>query len=99
MAAKALTAGSADVSLNWGGGFTHSSKSQASGACYVNDVVLAILELLTYVLPILKNKTKQFIIFINKLGLADGFNAFCTSTWTYTTATPSRRPSTRPTGS
>jgi len=37
-----------DVVINWGGGLHHAKKSEASGFCYVNDIVLAILELLKY---------------------------------------------------
>ncbi len=32
--------------LNWAGGMHHAKKGEASGFCYVNDIVLAILELL-----------------------------------------------------
>ena len=39
-----------DVAVNWSGGLHHAKKSEASGFCYVNDIVLAILELLKYVL-------------------------------------------------
>lgn len=35
-----------DIAINWGGGLHHAKKSEASGFCYVNDIVLAILELL-----------------------------------------------------
>lgn len=38
-----------DIALNWGGGLHHAKKSEASGFCYVNDIVLAILELLKWV--------------------------------------------------
>ncbi|XP_006825578.1 putative histone deacetylase 1-B [Saccoglossus kowalevskii] len=38
----------ADVAINWSGGLHHAKKSEASGFCYVNDIVLAILELLKY---------------------------------------------------
>uniref|UniRef100_A0A0D9S5B4 Histone deacetylase 1 n=1 Tax=Chlorocebus sabaeus TaxID=60711 RepID=A0A0D9S5B4_CHLSB len=37
-----------DIAVNWAGGLHHAKKSEASGFCYVNDVVLAILELLKY---------------------------------------------------
>lgn len=37
---------SSDVVINWAGGLHHAKKSEASGFCYVNDIVLAILELL-----------------------------------------------------
>ena len=38
-----------DIVINWAGGLHHAKKSEASGFCYVNDCVLAILELLKYV--------------------------------------------------
>lgn len=37
-----------DISINWSGGLHHAKKSEASGFCYVNDIVLGILELLKY---------------------------------------------------
>eukprot|EP00937_MAST-01D_sp_MAST-1D-sp2_P004631 g4631.t1 len=36
----------ADVCVNWSGGMHHAKRSEASGFCYVNDIVIAILELL-----------------------------------------------------
>lgn len=36
----------ADICVNWSGGLHHAKKSEASGFCYINDIVLAILELL-----------------------------------------------------
>ncbi|WOH10573.1 hypothetical protein DCAR_0730042 [Daucus carota subsp. sativus] len=36
----------ADIAINWAGGLHHAKKSEASGFCYVNDIVLGILELL-----------------------------------------------------
>ena len=44
--AAALARGDAQVCLNWSGGMHHAKKAEASGFCYVNDIVLAILELL-----------------------------------------------------
>lgn len=41
-----LNEGLSDVVINWSGGLHHAKKSEASGFCYVNDIVLAILELL-----------------------------------------------------
>ncbi|CEF62329.1 Histone deacetylase 3 [Strongyloides ratti] len=35
-----------DIVVNFSGGLHHAKKSEASGFCYVNDIVLAILELL-----------------------------------------------------
>ncbi|EJD01728.1 histone deacetylase complex, catalytic component RPD3 [Fomitiporia mediterranea MF3/22] len=45
-AAKRVADGSADIAINWAGGLHHAKKSEASGFCYVNDIVLCILELL-----------------------------------------------------
>lgn len=38
----------ADIAINWAGGLHHAKKFEASGFCYVNDIVIAILELLKY---------------------------------------------------
>lgn len=43
-----LNRGDADIAINWGGGLHHAKKAEASGFCYVNDINLAILELLRY---------------------------------------------------
>ena len=43
-----LNHGHADIAINWSGGLHHAKKGEASGFCYVNDIVLAILELLKY---------------------------------------------------
>uniref|UniRef100_A0A8R1DIB8 Histone deacetylase n=1 Tax=Caenorhabditis japonica TaxID=281687 RepID=A0A8R1DIB8_CAEJA len=37
-----------DIAINWMGGLHHAKKSEASGFCYTNDIVLGILELLKY---------------------------------------------------
>ncbi|CAH1763544.1 5660_t:CDS:10 [Entrophospora sp. SA101] len=47
-AANKLTSGDADIAINWSGGLHHAKRFEASGFCYVNDIVLAILELLRY---------------------------------------------------
>src|SRR5947209_9879403 len=44
--ARKLCAGTCDTAINWSGGLHHAKRGEASGFCYVNDVVLAILELL-----------------------------------------------------
>nr|GMD90759.1 histone deacetylase 19-like [Ipomoea batatas] len=41
-----LNHGQCDIAVNWSGGLHHAKKCEASGFCYVNDIVLAILELL-----------------------------------------------------
>ncbi|PIA44059.1 hypothetical protein AQUCO_01800243v1 [Aquilegia coerulea] len=45
-AAVKLNTKDADIAINWAGGLHHAKKSEASGFCYVNDIVLGILELL-----------------------------------------------------
>ncbi|KAG6918651.1 transcriptional activator that enhances pseudohyphal growth [Tephrocybe rancida] len=46
--ARKLCAGTTDIAINWSGGLHHAKRGEASGFCYVNDIVLAILELLRY---------------------------------------------------
>ncbi|KAG4305724.1 hypothetical protein PORY_000634 [Pneumocystis oryctolagi] len=46
--AARLNRGKCDIALNWAGGLHHAKKSEASGFCYVNDIVLGIIELLRY---------------------------------------------------
>ncbi|KRX05812.1 hypothetical protein PPERSA_02344 [Pseudocohnilembus persalinus] len=36
----------ANIAINYGGGLHHAKKREASGFCYINDIVLCILELL-----------------------------------------------------
>nr|AFY07417.1 histone deacetylase 1-like protein [Schmidtea mediterranea] len=43
-----LNKNKADIAINWSGGLHHAKKSEASGFCYVNDIVMGILELLKY---------------------------------------------------
>ena len=45
-AAEQLNRGACDVAINWSGGMHHARKEEASGFCYANDIVLAVLELL-----------------------------------------------------
>lgn len=44
--ATAIISNKADIAINWGGGLHHAKKCESSGFCYVNDIVLSILELL-----------------------------------------------------
>jgi histone deacetylase 3 len=46
--AMRLNHGHCDIAINWSGGLHHAKKSEASGFCYVNDIVIGILELLKY---------------------------------------------------
>ncbi|KAH7887373.1 hypothetical protein F5I97DRAFT_1859942 [Phlebopus sp. FC_14] len=45
-AAQRITSGATDIAINWSGGLHHAKKREASGFCYINDIVLGILELL-----------------------------------------------------
>lgn len=47
-AAEKLVTEQADIAINWSGGLHHAKKYEAGGFCYVNDIVVAILELLKY---------------------------------------------------
>lgn len=47
-AARKLINDQSDIAINWSGGLHHAKKSSPSGFCYVNDIVLAILNLLRY---------------------------------------------------
>lgn len=47
-AARKLCNRQSDIAINWSGGLHHAKKAEASGFCYVNDIVLAILELLRH---------------------------------------------------
>jgi len=46
--ARKLMTGQNEIAVNWAGGLHHAKKSEASGFCYINDIVLGILELLQY---------------------------------------------------
>ncbi|KAI1431758.1 hypothetical protein GGR50DRAFT_677697 [Xylaria sp. CBS 124048] len=46
--AARLNRNKCDMAVNWAGGLHHAKKSEASGFCYVNDIVLGILELLRF---------------------------------------------------
>lgn len=43
-----LNHGLSDTVINWTGGLHHAKKTEGSGFCFVNDIVLAILELLKF---------------------------------------------------
>ncbi|RUS77621.1 hypothetical protein EGW08_014621 [Elysia chlorotica] len=45
VAADTLISGRADIAINWYGGWHHAKRDSASGFCYINDIVLAILKL------------------------------------------------------
>lgn len=41
-----ITSGESDIAINWSGGLHHAHKAEASGFCYINDIVLSILDML-----------------------------------------------------
>ncbi|TPX57065.1 hypothetical protein PhCBS80983_g04109 [Powellomyces hirtus] len=43
--ARALVDGSVDVAIHWDGGRHHATRDRAAGFCYVNDIVIGIIEL------------------------------------------------------
>lgn len=47
-ASRKLIAGQSEIAINWSGGLHHAKKAKPSGFCYVNDIVLAILNLLRF---------------------------------------------------
>ncbi|KAH3674642.1 hypothetical protein WICMUC_003188 [Wickerhamomyces mucosus] len=47
-ATEKLIQGNSDIAINWSGGLHHAKKFEPSGFCYVNDIVLSILNLLRY---------------------------------------------------
>lgn len=46
LGANMINEGAVDIAINWSGGLHHAKRQEASGFCYVNDCVLAILQLL-----------------------------------------------------
>lgn len=49
-----------DIVINWSGGMHNPKKAEASGFSYVNDVVLAILELLKFVFLFIFHSCRKF---------------------------------------
>ena len=47
-AADSIILGKSHFAINWCGGYHHAKKKEASGFCYVNDIVVSILELLKF---------------------------------------------------
>jgi histone deacetylase HOS2 len=45
-AAHVLMTGQSQIAISWSGGLHHAKKKAASGFCYINDIVIAIQELL-----------------------------------------------------
>lgn len=47
-AARKLCNNQAEIAINWSGGLHHAKKAEASGFCYINDIVLGTLQLLRH---------------------------------------------------
>lgn len=45
-ASRKLVNKQSDIAINWSGGLHHAKKFEASGFCYINDIVLSIMNLL-----------------------------------------------------
>ncbi|KAJ7453240.1 histone deacetylase complex, catalytic component RPD3 [Mycena latifolia] len=45
-AVQRISSGAMDIAINWAGGLHNAKKGEASGFCYINDIVLCTLELL-----------------------------------------------------
>jgi acetoin utilization deacetylase AcuC-like enzyme len=91
VSARKLLSGQFDIAINWAGGLHHARKDEASGFCYINDAVIAIVELLKYARDNPNNQVQS----IAALMLATGTtHECCTSTSTCTTETAYRTPST-----
>jgi len=46
LGAHLLNAKKSEIAINWSGGLHHAKRQEASGFCYVNDCVIAIIEML-----------------------------------------------------
>lgn len=79
--ARRLALGNTDIAINWSGGLHHAKRGEASGFCYINDIVLAILELLKYYIVC--------SISFSYLFISDTIPACSTSILTFTMATAS----------
>ena len=45
-ATQQLTTNQSDIAINWSGGLHHAHRAEASGFCYINDIVLSVLDML-----------------------------------------------------
>lgn len=59
-----LNKGQCDVAINWAGGLHHARRCCASGFCYINDIVIAILELLKHHQVLYDNQHSTFYPFL-----------------------------------
>ena len=91
-AANKLNSGESDIAINWSGGLHHAKRFEASGFCYVNDIVLGILELLRSVFPLNSNHViAQYSRIINSKNLLDIISASFILILIFITVTESRK--------
>ncbi|CAH8465075.1 unnamed protein product [Schistosoma rodhaini] len=64
-AANALICRHCEVVINWGGGWHHAKRSEASGFCYLNDVVLAIHRLVSSTPPEISPNRQTRVLYID----------------------------------
>ena len=93
-AARKLCAGTTDIAINWSGGLHHAKRGEASGFCYINDIVLGILELLKYVSPVFRSR--RTLMYYEWIGII--LESY-TLTSTFITETVLNKRSTTPIGS
>ncbi|ORC89431.1 histone deacetylase 1 [Trypanosoma theileri] len=77
MGAILLNSGKVDTAIHWGGGMHHAKCGECSGFCYVNDIVIAIIELL---------KCHERVLYVDlDMHHGDGVDeAFCQSSRVFT---------------
>ncbi|XP_060210182.1 uncharacterized protein LOC132637048 [Lycium barbarum] len=64
----------ADIAINWAGGLHHAKKSEASGFCYFNDIILGILELLKMYPYFICPNFLGMVNFLYVLGISFGYH-------------------------
>ncbi|KAG7112318.1 histone deacetylase HOS2 like protein [Verticillium longisporum] len=72
-AARKICSKQSDIAIAWGGGLHHAKKSEASGFCYINDIVVAILQLLRCYPRVLYIDIDTMLDAVDSLGV--GFRA------------------------
>lgn len=87
--AARLNRNKCDVAVNWAGGLHHAKKSEASGFCYVNGMLSRCSNVC------LRNLIYMKILFSEFWSFCASNNAFFTSILMFTTATVSKKLSTR----
>ena len=87
------------MAINWSGGLHHAKRGEASGFCYVNDIVLAILEVVLLDLILLQFRMCSCLSSIRFYSCWNTTLVCYTLTSTSTMAMEFKRLSLKPTGS